>query len=152
MGGIKINDFQGLQRYLNAALRRCNCELDEDRKSEIELFLIEKFWLQGKTIPARVGKKRDPAVRWALRKKLKDAGFQNHTISSIQGEDGEEVDIFEVIGESDNRYTEIEQWHDIAVTVGPGPAKAMLFGLYEEQEDQKEEQVREKWERQGVLW
>ncbi|MDI1471529.1 hypothetical protein QI155_03195 [Thermodesulfovibrio sp. 1176] len=152
---IKVNNFQGLKKYLNAALRRCECSLDDDRKSEIELFLIEKFWLQGKNIPTQAGKKKDVGVKWALRTKLRDIGFKNHTISSICNEDGEEVDIFECIGENEQRYTEIEQWHDICRTVGPEPAKAMLFGLYEEQEEQEKEtsEEKEKWEsRQGVLF
>lgn len=156
-GGIKVNDFQGLQRYIEKSLRRCECDLDPDRIAEVELFLLEKFWLAGKNIPTVVirGKKtKDPAVKWALREKLKDAGFQNHTISSIQGEDGEEVDIFECIGENEQRYTEIEQWHDICRTVGPEPAKAMLFGLYDAEYDEEKEaaeEQRQKWE-QGVLF
>lgn len=155
-GGIKVNDFQGLQRYIEKSLRRCECDLDPDRIAEIELFLIEKFWLAGKNIPTVVirGKKiEDPAVKWALREKLKDIHFQNHTVS-VQAEDGEEVDIFEIVGEIDGKYREIEQWHDICRTIGAEPARAMLFSLYDAEYDEEKEaaeEQRQKWE-QGVLF
>lgn len=158
-GGIRIGNFEGLRKYVIKALQRCGSKLEESRIIEIENFIMDKFWLQGKNIPTRVGKKKDPAVRWALREKLKDVHFQNHTVSTIQNEDGEEVDIFELLGENDGRYEEIEQWHDICRTVGPQPARALLFGLYDsleqenEQADEEEEREKEKWKsRQGVLF
>lgn len=159
IGGIKVRDWKGLQRYLNAALKRCECSLDDDRKSEIEEFLLQEYWLKGKPIPTKIvvrGKTiQDPAVRWALREKLRDIHFQNHTVSTVQNDDGEEIDVFECIGEKDNRYKEIEQWHDICCTIGAEPAKALLFGLYEAETEEKEaaEKERQKWEsRQGVLF
>lgn len=151
---IKVNNFQGLKKYLNAALRRCECSLDDDRKSEIELFLIEKFWLAGKNIPTTARGKRDVGVKWALREKLRDVHFQNHTVSSVTNEDGEETDVFEIVGENDGRYQEIEQWHDICAVVGVEPARAMLFGLYDAEYDEEKEaaeEQRQKWE-QGVLF
>lgn len=154
-GGIQIGDFQGLRAYLNAALKRCGCELDPDRRDEIEEFLFQEYWLKEKPIPTKIVIKgreiKDPAVKWALREKLKDIHFQaqTQTISSICNEDGEEVDIFECIGEIDARYIEIEQWHDICATIGAEPARALLFSLYDSTEDK--EQERQKWE-QGVLF
>lgn len=156
-GGIKVNDFQGLQEYISKSLIRCKSNLDPDRRDEIEEFLFREYWRKGKPIPTKIVIKgreiRDPAVKWALRKKLKDAGFRNRKVSTVKNEDGEEIDVFECIGENDRRYTEVEQWHDICRTVGVEPARAILFGLYEEQSEEKDEQEREDLEsRQGVLW
>lgn len=157
--GVKVGDWDGLRNYLSAALRRCDCELDDDRKSEIELFLIEKYWCGGKPIPTKIVKKnkkiKDPAIKWALREKLKDIHFQNHTVSTIQNDDGEEVDIYELIGENDGRFKEIEHWISMCQAVGPEPARSLLFGLYEAETEEKEaaEKERQKWEsRQGVLF
>lgn len=137
---ITINDFERLRKYVSSALIRCGCELDKDRRDEIELFLIEKYWLIGKAIPTRVGKKKDPAIKWALREKLRDASFQNHTVSAVVNEDGEEVDIFEIVGENEQRYTEIEQWHDICAVVGAAPARALFLSLSDYDADAEKEQ------------
>lgn len=157
MGGIKVGDWEGLKKYLNSALNRCGCELDMDRRDEIELFLIEKFWLADKNIPTQVGKKKDPAVKWALREKLQDACFQSCIISTVKDDSGEEVDIFEIVGKEESRYAEIEKWHDIAVTIGAEPARALLFLLYESHNEKKQKQKQQEieWEwkcRQGVLF
>lgn len=144
-GGIKKGDWEGLKRYIKAALKRCECELDRDRVDEIELFLVEKYWLKNKNIPTRKGKK-DPAVKWALREKLRDICFQNHTISNLTNKQGEKVDIFEVVAKNDDKYREIERLHDLCKIVGSKTAKALLFSLYTERKKRTTEN------RQAVLF
>lgn len=154
IGGIKVRDWKGLRAYLATALRRCGCELDQDRKDEVELFLIERYWLKCKPIPTKIvirGRKiEDPAVRWALRTKLRDASFQNHTISSLINEKNEEVDIFEIVGKEDDRYTEIEQWISVCQKIGFGSARVLLFSLYNAEFKQEEKQENE-WKQKALF-